>query len=150
MVSGGFASDYVYKLTGKLVFSRKLVVISGLIICGISVGLGGFATTTTSAVILMAVGLFFQYLACVNFWVMIQDTVRKENVGGVSGFVHCMANTSGIIGPALTGFLVEFTGSFFSAFILAGLAAFVSAIAISIFVKPLKNEVKHVSAGVGV
>ena len=44
-------------------------------------------------------------------WAIIQDTVRGENIGGVGGFVHAVANCAGIIGPAVTGFIVQATGT---------------------------------------
>ena len=40
-------------------------------------------------------------------------------MGAASGFVHLIANCAGIIGPAVTGFIVQATGIFTSAFLLA-------------------------------
>lgn len=102
-------------------FSRKLVLVTFLIGAAICVGLAGIASSVTSIVIFMAFGVGFTYLTAPIYWSIIQDVVRGEKVGGVSGFVHGLANISGIIGPAVTGFIVQFTGHFTSAFLLAGL-----------------------------
>lgn len=93
--------------------------------------------TLYPAVILVALAVFFLYLTGAIYWAIIQDTVPAARVGGVSGFMHFLANTSGIIGPTLTGFLVQFTGSFTSAFLLAGLLTVIGAVCVARYVKPL-------------
>jgi ACS family hexuronate transporter-like MFS transporter len=66
----------------------------------------------------------------------VQDVVPGHFVGGVGGFVHGLANTAGIIGPAVTGFIIQGTGSFTSAFILAGVIAVLGVIGVLVFVRP--------------
>jgi hypothetical protein len=50
--------------------------------------------------------------------------------------VHSIANCAGIIGPALTGFLVQRSHTFFSAFVLAGGIALASVLAVAILLRP--------------
>jgi ACS family hexuronate transporter-like MFS transporter len=61
--------------------------------------------------------------------------VSAEHVGAASGFVHLIANCAGIVGPAVTGFIVQATGAFTSAFLLAGGVAFLGALAAAVFVR---------------
>ncbi|MBU2702778.1 ACS family hexuronate transporter-like MFS transporter [Sporomusaceae bacterium BoRhaA] len=138
-VGGGFISDLVYKKTGNLMFSRKVVIVVCLLGSALGVSLGGLATSTVSAVLLMSLTIFCQYLTTSNYWAIIQDTVRGENVGGVGGFVHFLSNLAGIVGPALTGILVQSSGSFTSAFLLAGALAVVAALAVAFAVKPITD-----------
>jgi len=145
-VSGGFISDMVFKKTGNLMFSRKIVIIVSLLASAVGVGLSGMTTSVTSVVALMSVSIFFQYLTTANFWAVIQDTVRGENVGGVGGFVHFLSNLSGIIGPAATGYLVQTTGSFTIPFLVAGGLAIVGLLAVAFFVKPIPDETASLSA----
>ncbi|MEH7544486.1 MULTISPECIES: MFS transporter [Bacillaceae] len=140
LIGGGMLTDYIFKKTGKLMFSRKLVLVTFLIGAAICVGLAGIASSVTSIVIFMAFGVGFTYLTAPIYWSIIQDVVRGEKVGGVSGFVHGLANISGIIGPAVTGFIVQFTGHFTSAFLLAGGLGVIGALAVAFFVKPLQSE----------
>ena len=79
------------------------------------------------------------------YWAIIQDVVEQKSVGSVGGFMHFLANTAGIIGPALTGYLVEKSGSFTSAFLLAGGLAIFASLAVIRFVRPIiyKNENKN-------
>jgi ACS family hexuronate transporter-like MFS transporter len=139
-VGGGFVSDFVYRKTGNLMFSRKIVIVTCL--CGSAIGVigGGLATSVISAVTLMSITIFFMYLTTSNYWAIIQDTVPSENVGGVGGFVHFLSNLAGMIGPAVTGFLVQATGNFIVAFLLAGALAVIAALAVAFAVKPIKAQ----------
>lgn len=139
-VGGGFVSDLVFKKTGNLMFSRKVVIVVCLLGSGLGVSLGGLATSTTSAVVLMSISIFFQYLTSANYWAIIQDTVRGENVGGVGGFVHFLSNLAGVVGPAATGFLVQSTGGFTIAFLIAGGLAVLGVLAVAFLVKPIADK----------
>lgn len=68
---------------------------------------------------------------------MIHDVVDQRNVGSVGGFMHFLANTAGIIGPALTGFIADKSGSFSGAFLLAGGLAVLASAAVIRFVRPI-------------
>jgi ACS family hexuronate transporter-like MFS transporter len=116
------------------------VLASCLTIAAISVILAGLVTTVFSAVALMGSAVFFLYLTGSCYWAILQDTVPKENIGGVGGFVHMIANCSGIIGPLVTGFLVQSTGVFTSAVILAGGIAIAGVLCVLVFVRPVAAE----------
>jgi MFS transporter, ACS family, hexuronate transporter len=92
--------------------------------------------TVQAAVTLMAVSVFFMYLTGNTYWAIILDTVEKDRVGGVGGFVHLIANTAGIVAPAVTGFMVQATGgSYVGAFGLAGAIAILGALSVAVFVR---------------
>jgi ACS family hexuronate transporter-like MFS transporter len=145
-VGGGFVSDFVYRKTGNLMFARKIVIVTSLIFAAIGVSFGGVAHSATSAVVLMSITIFFMYLTTANYWAIIQDTVRGENVGAVGGFVHLLSNLAGIIGPVATGFLVLYTNNFVIAFLLAGALAIIGALAVAFGVKPIKDQSGSISA----
>lgn len=138
-VLGGTLSDYVVKRTGNTIKSRKLVIFFSLIGLGISVGLCGLANSTMLAIILMSFGVFFGYLATPSFWASIGDSVKSSNVGGVGGFAHFLSNTAGIVAPSITGYIVQGTGKFTSAFILAGSLALLSALVVLAFMHPIRK-----------
>jgi MFS transporter, ACS family, hexuronate transporter len=139
-VVGSFLIDYIYKKTGRALFSRKVVLVTCLMASAICVGLTGLADTVTSAVTLMTIGICFLYLQATTYWAMIQDIVPKEKVGGASGFVHAVANISGIVGPTVTGFIVQYTGHYTTAFLLAGGLAIIGALGVAFFVRTNKEE----------
>ncbi len=92
-------------------------------------------TGVAAAVTLMATAVFFMYLTASTYWAIILDTVETRRVGGVSGFVHMIANCAGIVAPSVTGYLVKWSGSFTSAFIVTGGIAVAGALAVAVFVK---------------
>ncbi|MEX6381943.1 hypothetical protein AB6F61_02925 [Providencia hangzhouensis] len=77
------------------------MLVSCLGISAILVFLVGNVTRVESAVALMAFGIFFLYLSATTYWAILQDTVAKNNIGAVGGFVRAMANVAGILGPIL-------------------------------------------------
>ncbi|MFM9281315.1 MFS transporter [Paenibacillus jiagnxiensis] len=140
LLISGILSDYLYRITKKLLLSRKIVLVSGLILSSICIALAGMVQTPVSAVTLMAFGIFFMYITSTSYWSIIADNVKGEKVGGVTGFVHGLANVSGIIAPTVTGFIVQYTGHFTSAFLTAGLLAIIGAFGVIFFVKPIRAQ----------
>lgn len=139
LAAGGALSDAVFRRTGRALFARKLVLTVCLSLAAVSVALAGLVTTVASALLLMSAAVFFLYLTGSTYWAILQDTVRGENIGGVGGFIHMMANCAGIIGPAVTGFIVQSTGAFTSAFVLAGGIAILGVLCVLVFVKPIEG-----------
>lgn len=137
LASSGILSDAIFRRTGQALQARKLVLTVCLGVAGLSVALAGLVETTAGALALMSCAVFFLYLTGGTYWAIIQDTVAGGRIGSVSGFVHALANCAGIIGPAVTGLLVQKTGTYTSAFVLAGGIAALGVLAVIAFVKPI-------------
>lgn len=133
---GGIISDWIFRLTGKLLLSRKIVLVVCLLAAAICVALAGTVSQVIPAVILMSVSIFFLYVTGSIYWAIIQDVVHKSRIGGASGFIHLVGSVSGIIGPIVTGFIVQNTGKFDSAFILAGCVAALGALLVFFVIRP--------------
>jgi MFS transporter, ACS family, hexuronate transporter len=138
---GGFVSDFFAKKFANkgVLFSRKLVLVTCLILSAACIGMAGLVTTTVSAVSLVALSVFFLYLTGAIYWAIVNDVVDQKNVGSVGGFMHFLANTAGIIGPTLTGYLVDTSGTYTAAFLLAGGLAVVASLAVIRFVRPISK-----------
>lgn len=142
---GGWISDKIFNITGKLLLSRKIVLVFSLMAAAICVALAGTVKEVNSAVIMMSVSIFFLYITGAIYWAIIQDVVHKSRVGSISGFIHLVGSLSGIIGPVVTGFIVHHTGKFDSAFVLAGVVAAVGALLVLFVIKEPKATTKPVS-----
>lgn len=138
--SGGFVADAIYRRTGNALFARKLILVGSLAIAAVCVALAGIVTSIVSVVALMAVSVFFMYLTGNTYFAIILDTVPPARVGGVGGFVHLIANLAGIVAPSATGFLIEGTGSFSSAFVLTGAIAICGAVSVAVLVRQDRPE----------
>ena len=144
LAAGGFITDTILRVTGKPLLARRIVLSVCLGVAAVCVGFAGRVESMEGAVALMSVSIFFLYVTGAVYWAVIQDTVRRENVGGVGGFVHLLANLAGVIGPAVTGFIVQAThGAYGSAFVLAGAVAVAGALCSLIWIRePRGGKVK--------
>jgi MFS transporter, ACS family, hexuronate transporter len=132
--TGGFLVDAIYKRTGRRMMSRKVVLVTSFLIAAGCVALTGIVDEVWTAVTVMTVAIGFLMLAGPAYWAIIQDSVPRHQVGTASGFMHGLANCSGIVGPAVTGFLIQSTGSFVSAFVLAGVVGLIGSLILAVFV----------------
>ncbi len=128
MTIGGVLSDFVLRKTGKPVLARKIVMVTCLGCAALCVGLSGFVTTLYAAVGLMSMALFLLYTAGPSYWSVVLDNVDKNSVGSVTGFLHLCGSLAGMVGPVVTGFIVQQTGKFDSAFLMAGCVSLTGAV----------------------
>ena len=137
LLAGGFICDALYRWLGNALLARKLVLVTCLGSAAICVALAGLVTGLVEAVSLMAFAVMMLFISGNAYWAILQDTIPPSRMGGVGGFVAMLATTSGIIGPAITGYLVQATGAFTSAFILAGAVSITGALLVAFLVKPI-------------
>ncbi|PWW11765.1 MFS transporter [Mangrovibacter plantisponsor] len=137
---GGYISDKIFNITGRLLLSRKIVLVVCLLMAAICVALAGTVSSVVPAVALMSVSIFFLYITGAIYWAIIQDVVHQARVGGASGFIHLIGSVSGIVGPIVTGYIVQTSGKFTSAFILAGTVAALGALLVLLVIRPPRHE----------
>lgn len=141
--ASGWLSDLVFRRTGQALAARKRVLTGCLGVSAVCIALAGLVTTTTGALLLVSVAVLTLYLSGSTYWAIIQDVVPVTRVGSVGGFVHSVANCAGIFGPAITGYLVEVTGSFSSAFLLAGGVALLGVSAVLLLIRTTPASPLH-------
>lgn len=139
-IVGGTVSDKLVKKLKSPIYARKSVIIVGLIIIAVSISLCGFVSAAVAAVTLMSIGVFFVNFITPCFWAIIQDSIQSQSVGRVGGFVHFISNIAGVFAPSITGFIVEGTGHFTSAFLVAGGLSIVGAVLVTLLAKPINYD----------
>jgi ACS family hexuronate transporter-like MFS transporter len=134
-IFGGWVSDRILLRTGDAIFARKLVIVGGLVAAAICLFLGTQITSTVMAIVLIALATMLVNATPLACWALLQEMVPGKRMGGVGGYVHLLSNLSGIFGPAITGFIIQYGGGYNSSFLLAGAVCITGALALAVFVR---------------
>lgn len=118
LLFGGWLSDHLLKRTKSLRLARSSVMGVSLLLSGFSFLALAFSNELSTSLIWMTLGLGIIYLLNAPVFALVGD-LFKPYAGTVLGILSAAATVAGIISPALTGWLVQSTGSFQSAFFLA-------------------------------
>jgi len=114
---GGWVSDRLIRRGWDETRTRK-GIISFAFMFGLLMIPAAMARTAETAVALI-IGAGLVGLSSANVLVMVQACAPHDEVGIWTGFQNCSGGIAGITAPLVTGFLIEWTGSFRPAFILA-------------------------------
>ncbi|HDX8630059.1 TPA: MFS transporter [Klebsiella michiganensis] len=136
---GGWVSDKIIKKTNSVNISRKLPIISGLLLSSCII-IANWVDSNTGVIIIMSIAFFGQGMVGLG-WTLISD-IAPKNMGGLTGgiFNFC-ANMASIITPLIIGVIISMTGNFFYALIYIGLTALVGVIAYVFIIGDIKRIV---------
>ena len=113
---GGWVADRLISRGWDATRTRKGIITFGFLF-GLLMIPAAFVQNAHVAVALI-VGAGFVGLATANLLVMVQLCAPDNEVGVWTGFLNFAGNIGGITAPLVTGFLIAWTGSFVSAFVL--------------------------------
>jgi ACS family D-galactonate transporter-like MFS transporter len=113
---GGWIADRLIKRGWDATRTRKGIITFGFMF-GLLMIPAAFVQDVNVALALIA-GAGFVGLAAANLLVMVQLCAPHDEVGVWTGFLNFAGNIGGVIAPALTGFLIAWTGSFVAGFVL--------------------------------
>jgi MFS family permease len=119
LVVGGWLIDHLIKRGGDETKVRKGVLITGMVF-----GLAVFGATRTAnpyvAIAWISVALSGLAATAPVGWSLPALLAPKGGTGTVGGLMNFMNNLTGVLAPAVTGYIVGKTGSFDYAFLVAG------------------------------
>jgi MFS family permease len=127
-ITCGALSDRLIRGGASQTVVRKAAFAIGAVGAGIGLIACGFSTGIASEVWLAFAGLTGGILGA-NTFVVGQVMAGPLATGRWVGVQNTLGNIAGLVAPALTGILVEKTGSFATAFAVAGVMAFCSGVA---------------------
>lgn len=135
---GGWVSDKILKKTCSVNISRKLPIISGLLLSSCII-VANWVESNTAVIIIMSIAFFGQGMVGLG-WTLISD-IAPKNMGGLTGgiFNFC-ANMASIITPLIIGVIISMTGNFFYALIYIGLTALIGVIAYIFIIGDIKGS----------
>jgi len=76
-----------------------------------------------------------------NIWAITQTLAGAKMAGRWTGFQNFLGNLAGIIAPAVTGFVIDYTGHFFMAFVIMAVVALLAALSYFFVIGPVKEIV---------
>lgn len=116
-IFSGWLSDRWIASGATPTLVRKTFTGGGLALAGIFIGLAVISGTYCCAAALI-LGVIFFGAASSNVWAVTQTLAGPKAAGRWTGFQNFVGNLSGIVAPALTGFVLERTGHFYWAFVI--------------------------------
>ncbi len=117
-VAGGGVSDKLAARGMEIVKSRRLPAIWGLILSGAFTFSTIAAANATQAVILMSFAMFFLSFGVAGKWSLITAVAPQSYCTSVASIQNFGGYVGGTVSPLLTGFVVDYTGSFVVAMII--------------------------------
>jgi ACS family hexuronate transporter-like MFS transporter len=140
LIIGGYLSDLFVKKSkdGNLVSGRKYLVVVCQVLTAITFSLSAIVESTVLALTLTTMAMGF-LLGSWQYQSLVIAIVPKQKLGAVSGFVQSISAIGGILSPIATGYIVELTGSFNTAFYLGSSFCLLGALLVAIFVRPIKK-----------
>jgi MFS transporter, ACS family, hexuronate transporter len=142
---GGSAADWILRRTGAPILSRQIILILGLFVAACALGAVTWVTTVKAALVLIAAAQFFVSMAPLSCWLLIQELVPPSRTGMVGGYVHFLSNIAGIVGPAATGFIIQYEGGYGPSFLLAGGIVILGALAVLLFIREPVTAISQAS-----
>jgi MFS family permease len=125
---GGWASDRWIAAGSTPTRVRRTFAIVGLSVCTLLVPAALVESPVISIVLMMvaclSLGLFLS-----NVWAITQTLAGPVAAGRWTGFQNALGNLAGVVAPALTGWIVGKTGSFFLAFAAVGVVLILGVLA---------------------
>jgi ACS family glucarate transporter-like MFS transporter len=116
----GALSDRILRQTGSVWTARVPVAMTGFIVAALALIAASRTPEIWLMMTLLCISLGAVGLTQVSIWSATQD-LGRSSTGVVSGWTNFWGNAAGVVGPVLTAYLVQWTGSWAGA--LLGIAA---------------------------
>ena len=128
-IVAGKCCDHLVARGMRVLASRKLMVILGLLGGALFTLIVAFTTNVVACVILLCLTMFFINISSATAWMIVNTIVPSERVASFGSIQNFGGYLAGSIAPILTGFSVQQSGSFSSAFVISAVVAACSAFA---------------------
>lgn len=136
---GGWLSDKLLNATGSINLSRKLPVISGLVLSGTIIA-ANWMSSDSAVIIVMSIAFFGQGMVGLG-WTIIADIAPASMAGLTGGIFNFCANMASILAPLIIGIIISMTSSFFYALVYIGITAVIGLVAYIFIIGDIKRIV---------
>ncbi|WP_338449815.1 MFS transporter [Niallia oryzisoli] len=111
LLSFSFISDRLFHKTKSVVKGRVFVLCPVLLAGAVCYFFGAMATSSSLAIVLLSLGLTFGVITMVLGPATLIELAPKKHQGKVQGWFMAFTSLGGIVGPYVTGYLVENSSS---------------------------------------
>ena len=125
-IIGGWTSDALIKKGYSTTKVRKAFVVSGLVF-SVAAYPSAIVEDVTVSLVLLTIAYTALGVTVSNLWAISQTLAGPVAAGKWSGAQNCLGAVAGIIAPIGSGFIVQQTGNFSSAFLVMAVLALVGA-----------------------
>jgi hypothetical protein len=136
-ISSGYASDRLIAASGSVTWVRKSMIAAGQTVGGLAIAACAIANTNLAVALLLLAAAAYGFNIS-NTWVIPQILAGPRASGRWTGLQNFIGNLAGVSAPVITGFLVQHTGSFLYAFLLASLMSILGAASWLFLLGPLE------------
>lgn len=141
IVAGRFC-DRLVKRGMSILGSRKFSVITGLVLAALFTLPLSYVTGLTGCMILLCLALFSINMASATAWMIVNTIVDSPRVASFGSIQNFGGYIAGSVAPIVTGFSIQYSGSFNTAFMISAVVALCSAVAYFLLLKaPIGGEV---------
>ncbi len=127
--------------------ARRIVVVACLLLCALGMAIP-FVDSLTMVIILTIFPISFGGTATATNAALANDLLRSQaDSGRAFAFMVLGGNVFGLLAPIVTGYIVQITGSFSSAFVLAGALSLIGAAVSFTFTRHTLGEAAPVAVG---
>ena len=112
MLVSGAVADAMARRGRDLIQSRRLLIVSGMITSALCTLVVAFAASTTEAVLVISMALFFIHFAGTSAWGLVQVATPARMVASVSSIQNFGSFLCASFAPILTGIILDHTHSF--------------------------------------
>jgi MFS family permease len=133
----GWAADRLMAAGRSATVVRKGFLIAGMAGAGTFLVLCVAVNPKFSIAMLMAAGASLG-MATANWWPVTQTMAGPHAAGRWVGVQNLSGNFSGVVAPAVTGFVVDRTGEFYWAFVIVGVVALLGSLVWLFWVGPVE------------
>jgi len=134
----GWISDRWIAAGGTPTLVRKTFAGAGAGSAGLLL-LGSALAGPMVSVILLLLAFAAGGMCGSNIWAITQTLAGPKMAGRWTGLQNFVGNFAGVIAPAVTGFVIDYTGRFFVAFVIMAVVALLAALSYIFVIGPVKE-----------
>ncbi len=127
-VLGGRFADILVRHGVSPMNSRKLPMAASLVLTGLFTVLAAETASNVISVACISISLFLVYVSSTTAWAMAPIAAPANATASLGAMQNFGGYLGGALAPTVTGFIVQGTGSFVPAFLVAAAVALIAAI----------------------